>query len=108
MNLKESRPQSLEQTVFHAEILMGMEDFQMCLGKTYEYQENYLASTATRQKAEIKTKDLTPEEAKLFAKAKDKELDSWLATNIVRKILRDNCYDLGGSYLGNNLMNKNK
>ena len=77
-----------EHTVLHAEIQMGLDDFQKCLGRTYEYQENYLASTAKRQKIEVKTKDLTPEEAKLFAKAKDKELDSWLATDTVRKILR--------------------
>ena len=67
---------------------MGLDDFKKCLGRTYEYQENFLAPTAKRQKIEVKTKDLTPEEAKLFAKAKDKELDSWLATDTVRKILR--------------------
>ena len=68
---------------------MTLDDFQKCLGKTYEYQESYLASAAKRQKVEVKVKDLSPEDQKLFAKAKDKELESWLSTDTVRKILRN-------------------
>ena len=79
----------LEPKSIEAEILMTLDDFQKCLGKTYEYQESYLASAAKRQKVEVKVKDLSPEDQKLFAKAKDKELESWLSTDTVRKILRN-------------------
>eukprot|EP00435_Cladocopium_sp_Y103_P039315 s274_g10.t1 len=52
-------------------------------------KETFLASAAKRQKVEVKIRDLSPEDVKLFDKAKDKELDSWLATDTVRKILRN-------------------
>ena len=79
---------SAQPQAFHAEINLTMEDVQKCLGKTYDFQENFLASAAKRQKVEVKMKDLSPEEIKMFRLAKDKELDSWLATDTVRRILR--------------------
>ena len=80
---------SREQQIFQAEIILNTDDVQKCLGRTYDYQETFLASAAKRQKVEVKLRDLTPEDAKLFAKAKDKELESWLATDTVRKKLRN-------------------
>ena len=38
---------------------------------------------------EVKIKELNSEDQKLFTQAKDKELDSWLATDTVKRILRD-------------------
>ena len=72
----------------HAEILLTLDDFQKCLGKTYVQQEIYLASAAKRQKIEVKMKDLSPEDISLFKKAKEKEVESWLSTDTVRRILR--------------------
>eukprot|EP00435_Cladocopium_sp_Y103_P071338 s690_g37.t1 len=84
--------QQIETSTVHqvmfAEIEMGIDDFNKCLGKTYDYQEVYLASAAKRQKVEVKTKDLGPEEIKLFQQAKEKEVSSWLSTETVRRILR--------------------
>lgn len=74
---------SREQQLFQAEIILNTDDVQKCLGRTYDYQETFLASAAKRQKVEVKLRDLSPEDAKLFAKAKDKELESWLATDTV-------------------------
>ena len=71
-----------------AEIELTKDDFQKCLGKTCDYQENYLASAAKKEKVEVKTKDLNPQETELFKKAKEKDIFSWLATDTVRKILR--------------------
>ena len=70
------------------EIILTMEEVQKCLGKTYSDQETFLASAAKRQKVEVKLRDLSPSEIELFKKAKDKEIDSWLSTDTVRKILR--------------------
>ena len=46
------------------------------------------ASAAKRQRAEVKIKDLSESGKHEFALAKNKELDQWLATDTVRKILR--------------------
>ena len=46
------------------------------------------ASAAKRQRAEVRLKDLSPSELAEFQKAKTKEIDQWLATETVRKILR--------------------
>ena len=77
-----------DTTVTYAEIFLTLDDFQKCLGKTYDYQEAYLASQAKRQKIEVKTRDLNQSDRELFDKAKNKELDSWLATDTVKRILR--------------------
>ena len=70
---------------FEAEIYLTLDDFQKCLGQTYDYQESYLASAAKRQKVEVKMKELNSEDQKLFSQAKNKELDSWLATDTVKR-----------------------
>jgi hypothetical protein len=36
-------------------------------GETYDFQENYLASAAKRQKVEVKIKELSVEDQKKFA-----------------------------------------
>ena len=72
-----------------AEILLTIDDFHKCLGKPYDFQEIFLASAAKKQKVEVKVKELSLEEQKMFLKAKDKELESWLSTDTVRKILRN-------------------
>ena len=48
-----------------------------------------LASAAKRQRAEVKLKDLTPEQAEEFELAKIKEVNQWLDTGTVRAILRN-------------------
>ena len=68
-----------------AEFFLSLDEIQKCLGRTYGEQEVFLASMAKKQKVEVKEKDLTPEERKEFLAAKNKEIDSWLATDTVRK-----------------------
>lgn len=46
-------------------------------------------SSAKKQRAEVKLKDLTDEQRREFAKAKEKEVDQWLSTGTVQAILRD-------------------
>jgi len=82
-NLNDSPPQA-----YQYEILLTLDEMQKCLGRTYESQECFIASAAKRQKVEVKLKDLTQEEIEMFKKAKDKEIDSWLSTDTVQKILR--------------------
>ena len=47
------------------------------------------AAAAKRQRAEVKLKDLSPAQVAEFQEAKNKEIDQWLSTDTVRKILRD-------------------
>eukprot|EP00434_Breviolum_minutum_P042887 symbB.v1.2.038193.t1/scaffold5827.1/size23306/2 len=49
----------------------------------------FLVSSAKKQRAEVKLKDLTESQKKEFEKAKEKEVDQWLSTGTVRAILRD-------------------
>eukprot|EP00435_Cladocopium_sp_Y103_P029622 s3705_g7.t1 len=46
------------------------------------------ASAAKRQRAEVKIKDLTPSQVAEFQEAKTKEINQWLSTDTVKKVLR--------------------
>ena len=75
--------QALEYTIFFT---------QDDLDAVSEHPTEFLtlaASAAKRQRAEVKIKDLSSQERKEFDKAKGKEIDQWLATETVRKILRN-------------------
>lgn len=49
---------------------------------------SYLATVAKRQRAEVKLKLLNDQERQEFAEAQRKELDQWMETGTVRRILR--------------------
>jgi len=78
----------VQHNVTSFEILLTTEDLKQCAQKNYKQQEVFLASTAKKQRAEVKMHQLTPQEKELFKKAKIKEIESWLATDTVRKITR--------------------
>ena len=73
------------------ELAIELEDHEIlaCTRLTHKEQVSYLASAAKRQKVEVKEKDLSDEDRKLFLKAKEKEIASWLSTETVRKIARN-------------------
>eukprot|EP00435_Cladocopium_sp_Y103_P001498 s4960_g1.t1 len=48
----------------------------------------FLVSAAKRQRSEVKISNLTPAEKKMFTEAKSKEIDSWLSTETVMRVLR--------------------
>ena len=50
---------------------------------------SFLVSAARRQRAEVKLTQLGPAEQEEFRKAKEKEVNNWLKTNTVEKILRN-------------------
>ena len=81
-----SQPGNLNVTTF--EVILTAEDLQQCANKNYKQQEVFLASTAKKQRAEVKMHQLTPEEKEQFRKAKIKEVESWLSTDTVRRITR--------------------
>ena len=48
----------------------------------------FVVSAAKKQRAEVKLSELTDSDRKLFEEAKGKEIDSWISTDTVAKILR--------------------
>ena len=53
-----------------------------------EEQVALLVSAAKKQRSEVKLRDLTNEDRKLFDAAKNKELQSWLDTGTIQRICR--------------------
>ena len=72
------------------EFILNLEAWEIdkCVRQTPEQQVAFLASAAKRQKVEVREKDLSEDEKKLFISAKHKEVASWLSTETVRKITR--------------------
>ena len=56
---------------------------------TPEETVSFLATTAKRQKVEVKLSLLGSKDRQLFEQAKTKEVNSWLDTNTVSRILRN-------------------
>ena len=75
--------QALEYTIFFTQ-----DDLHAIAEKPTELLA-LAASAAKRQRAEVKLKDLKPQELAEFQSAKGKEIDQWLSTETVRKILRN-------------------
>ena len=72
------------------EIALFLESHEIdhCSRINYEDQIAFLASAAKRQRAEVKEKNLSEADRKLFLGAKNKEITSWLSTETVRRIAR--------------------
>ena len=83
--------QTIEQPsqCFEAEIVLTSHEIEQCCKRDQNEQELFLASAAKRQKMEVKVKDLNPKQLQEFLTAKNKEIDQWLSTDTVRRILRD-------------------
>lgn len=75
---------------FEIALMLTSSEIEQCLHKDqYDDQVSFLASAAKRQKVEVREKDLTPSELELFLQAKNKEINSWLSTETVRRISRN-------------------
>ena len=69
------------------EIFLTAHDIE-CLQSHPESFPTLAASAAKRQRAEVKIKDLSPSQVAEFQAAKQKEIQQWLDTSTVRKVLR--------------------
>ena len=72
---------------FECEVFLTEDDIDS-IQKTPEEFSALVATAAKRQRIEVKLKDLTPDQRNEFDQAKIKEIDQWLATETVRRILR--------------------
>ena len=73
--------------ILECEIFLTQEDLLGIAASPREVPA-LLASAVKRQRAEVKLKDLETHQKEEFQNAKNKEIDQWLATETVRKILR--------------------
>eukprot|EP00435_Cladocopium_sp_Y103_P063659 s40_g25.t1 len=70
-------------------LTLSTDDVETCMHKSPSEQIAFLASAAKRQRAEVKEKSLSAADLRLFNEAKTKEISSWLSTESVRKIARN-------------------
>ena len=81
--MEESKPTGVE-----CEIMLTTAEINRCRKVNHKQQIALIASAAKRQKIEVRMKDLTASERKEFEQAKEKELNQWISTETIRRILR--------------------
>lgn len=70
------------------EVEISRQDIEKWRCEDEPHQMAFLVSAAKRQRSEVKMHQLNTEERKLFQEAKEKEIQSWLSTETVCKVLR--------------------
>ena len=70
------------------EVLITDQDIQDWRTSDEPEELAFIATAARRQRSEVKLSQLSPMEKEEFEKAKNKEIQNWLKTNTVTKILR--------------------
>ena len=70
---------------YEVALTLTMAEIQNCSQMSMPEQIIALASTAKKQRAEVREKELSPADLALFKSAKEKEIKSWLSTETVRE-----------------------
>ena len=78
-----------EQQAYCLEIPIKDKDLKRWQSEKSPVQMIAIAAAGKRARAEVSLKDLTPAEMRLFDTAKQKEIQCWLQTSAIRKILRN-------------------
>ena len=76
-----------EEECWECEIHLTLEEIQQLI-QPETAVDVFLATTAKKQRAEVKLSTLSQEQKQQFEQAKNKEIDQWLDTETVRRILR--------------------
>ena len=77
-----------EPMAWRHEILITDHDIEAWKNEENPEEMSFLVSASKKQRAEVKLSQLNSEERQLFAKAKDSEVQNWLKTGTVERILR--------------------
>ena len=77
-----------EDEVYCLEIPLKARDLQKWLGESNPLHMAHIASAGKRSRVEVSVRSLSPQERLLFQEAKEKELNCWLQTSAVSRILR--------------------
>ena len=89
---KERSQKGIESPKFRGievSIDLSPQDLSHCCKQEMPEQIAFLASSMKKQRTEVKARNLTPGELELFLQAKNKEIKSWISTETVRKIARN-------------------
>ncbi len=78
-----------EDAGWQFEVEIAAQDIERWRSEEQPQQMAFLVPAAKRQRSEAKMHQLSSEEKKMFQQAKDKEIQSWLSTETVCKILRN-------------------
>ena len=78
-----------ENQVFKFEVDINQQDINHWREETRPEEMLFLVSAAKKQRSEVRMSQLNSHDRKLFEEAKAKEIDSWLSTETVCKILRN-------------------
>ena len=70
------------------EVNVGAQDIANWKAESHPHEMAFLVSAAKRQRSEVKISQLTSEDREKFHAAKMKEVESWIATETIAKILR--------------------
>ena len=81
--IEDSKPTGVE-----CEIMLTTAEINRCRKVNQKQQIALIASAAKRQKIEVRMRDLSASERKEFEQAKEKELNQWISTETIRRILR--------------------
>ena len=76
------------QQVWKHEVSLPAKDIRNWLSESDPSEMSFIVSAAKKQRAEVKLCDLSPQEKMEFMQAKEKEVQSWLDTGTVKRILR--------------------
>ena len=74
--------------VWKFEIEVTQKDIDRWREETRPSEMAFIVSAAKKQRAEVKLADLTREDQKLFDEAKSNEIDSWISTETIARVLR--------------------
>ena len=78
-----------EDLVFHMEVTINDRDIEAWKAEENPQDMLFVASAARRQRSEVKISTLTQDEKQQFQKAKEAEIQNWIKTGTISKILRD-------------------
>ena len=75
-------------TAYHMEVVVNHDDIEAWKAEVNPQEMLFVASAARRQRSEVKIATLSPEEKQQFQKAKEAEIQNWIKTGTISKILR--------------------
>ena len=74
---------------WRCEIVVNDNDIQSWKQESHSEHTAFVASAAKRQRSEVKLSTLTPTEREQFQQAKESEIQNWIKTGTISRILRD-------------------
>ena len=78
----------MDDMAWRFEVDISQRDVDQWRAEEHPTEMSFLVSAAKRQRSEVKMSQLSNKEKELFHQAKMKEIDSWLATETVARVLR--------------------